>query len=103
MDKREDRRDRTFRYAERAYRIYLRINPEGEGWHSAGYWKKGKALGCRCRKHVRAGSPKLAGSLCHSGQGCYHPGVAERISGRRLIRGWRAALQSGMPAEDVEL
>ena len=112
MEKREIRRDRTIRYGERARAVHLRIvHPDGVVdcvcERSAWWFAKKKSHGCSCRKHVRQsfGSPKLAGSLCHLGRSVhgYHPAVAERIAGHRLVRAWSFEIESGTEPDDVEL
>jgi hypothetical protein len=108
MEGREKRRDRTIRYGERARRIHLSwVHPDGAVdcicELSVWFFAKGKSLGCRCRKHGRGCSPKLACSLCHGGgERGYHPGVVERIAGKRLARAWMVELR-GEEADDVEL
>lgn len=114
MEAREKRRDRTIRYGARARAEHLRVvHPSGPETadcvceRSVWFFAKKKSLGCSCRKHVRQsfGSPKLAGSLCHLGRSVhgYHPGVAERIAGRRLTRAWLFEVESGALPDDVEL
>jgi hypothetical protein len=119
MDKKEskpksrgDRRDRTIRYGERARGEHLRtVHPDGivdcVCERSVWFFAKKKSLGCSCRKRVRSGfgSPKLAGSLCHLDRSVrgYHPGVAERIAGRRLARAWFSEIRSSVELDDVEL
>src|SRR5271170_1213502 len=97
MEKREERRDRSYRYGKRARDTHLRVvHPDGVVdcvcERSVWYFAKKKSLGCSCRKHVRSGfgSPKLVGSLCHMGGAArgYHPGVVERIDGKRLSASW---------------
>jgi len=109
---RGDRRDRTIRYGGRARAVHLRaVHPDGVldcvCERSVWWFAKKKSLGCNCRKHVRSGfgSPKLAGSLCHLGLSVrgYHPGIAERIAGHRLISGWLRDLRAGVLPDDVEL
>jgi hypothetical protein len=89
VEKRAERRDRTVRYGERARRAHLRQRPDSE--RSAWSFAKGKAVGCRCRRVQRGLSPKLAGSLCHSGWGEWHPCVVERIAGKRLVKAYARA------------
>lgn len=112
MEKREIRRDRTIRYGERARAAHLRVvHPNGVVdcicERSAWFFAKKKSLGCSCKKHVGQsfGSPKLAGSLCHLGRSVrgYHPGVAERIAGRRLTHAWLVEIGRGFDPDDVEL
>jgi hypothetical protein len=110
--KRQDRRDRTIRYGERARAEHLRVvHPDGVVdcvcECSVWWFAKRKSLGCSCRKHVRSGfgSPKLAGSLCHLVRSLrgYHPSMVARIDGRRLTEAWLSALRSGTEADDIEL
>ena len=112
MEKREERRDRTIRYGERARGVHLRVvHPDGAidcvCERSAWFFAKKKSLGCSCKKHVRQsfGSPKLAGSLCHLGRSVrgYHPGVAERIAGRRLTYAWLIEIGRGFDPDDIDL
>ncbi len=112
MEKREERRDRTIRYGARARAVHLRaVHPDGVidcvCERSVWWFAKKKSLGCSCKKHVRQnfGSPKLAGSLCHLDRSVrgYHPGVAERIAGRRLTRAWLFEIDGGVEPDDVEL
>jgi len=112
MEAREKRRDRTIRYGTRARAEHLRVVlPSGDVdcvcERSVWFFSKKKSLGCSCRKHVRSGfgSPKLAGSLCHSGRSVrgYHLGVAQRIAGRRLTHAWFVEIESGVELDDVEL
>jgi hypothetical protein len=114
MEKREDRRDRTIRYGERARRvrervlcplpwapcapILMRVRPERTAW----FFAKGKSVGCRCRRVQRSLSPKIPGSLCHDGIRGYHPCVSQRIQGKRLVKAWLSELR-GAEADDVEL
>jgi hypothetical protein len=107
MKKREDRRDRTIRYGERARKIHLRVvHPNGVVdcvcERSAWKFAKGKSLGCGCRRIQRSLSPKVAGSLCHDGVRGYHPCVAERIDGKRLVKAWVLELRAADPL-DIEL
>jgi hypothetical protein len=104
---REERRDRTIRYGERARKLHLRqahtygaIDCVCE--FSAWKFAKGKALGCGCRRRGRSCSPKVIASLCHGGGGGYHACVEERIAGKRLVQAWRQALR-GVASLDVEL
>ncbi len=102
MEKREDRRDRSWRYGAKARREHLRVNhPSGNVDcvcdQSVWYFAKGKSLGCGCRKKKR-GNPKLPGTGMCAGRD-YRLSVTERISGRRLCLAWsRAAV-----LEDVEI
>lgn len=113
---REERRDRTIRYGERARKLHLRrIHPDGvvDCVCEFSVWKfaKGKSLGCGCRRRGRGCSPKVTASLCHRGAGGYHPSVRLRIDGRRLARAWLADAQASRDAQafraddllDVEL
>ena len=107
MKKREDRRDRTIRYGESARKVHLRTrHPDGVVdcicERSAWKFAKGKSLGCPCRRVQRSLSPKIAGSLCHDGVRGYHPCVAERIAGKRLVKAWLLEARSGNPL-DVDL
>jgi hypothetical protein len=107
VKKREERRDRTIRYGERARRIHLRwVHPDGVVdcvcERSAWKFAKGKALGCNCRRVQSSLSPKISGSLCHDDVRGLHPSVAERIGGKRLTRTWLLEVRSGDPL-DVEL
>lgn len=107
MEKREDRRDRTIRYGERARKIHLRIvHPDGVVdcvcERSAWKFAKGKAMGCGCRRVQRSLSPKIPGSLCHDGVRGYHPCVRLRIDGRRLTQAWLRELRGADPL-DIEL
>ncbi len=107
MEGREERRDRTIRYGERARKIHLsRVHPNGPVdcvcEFSAWKFAKGKAVGCGCRRRGRNCSPKVVASMCHGGDRGYHPCVVERIEGRRLAKAWLLELRSGDPL-DVEL
>jgi hypothetical protein len=89
LEKREDRRDRSWRYAARARRIHLaRVHPTGAldcvCEQSVWYFRKRKALGCACR-HRKHGAPKLGTGICYLGD---RPAVRRRIQGRRLTRAW---------------
>ena len=118
MEKREERRDRSYRYGERARDTHLRVvHGLSSGFDEAGggaldcvcersvwYFAKKKSLGCRCRKHARNASPKIAASLCHGGGARgLHPAVVERIDGKRLSAAWLKLLFSGVDGVDVEL
>lgn len=99
---RGERRRRTLSYATRARRVWLRaMSSIGFEAHPVGWFAKGKAIGCRCRRHP-VGNPKLAGGLCHGSSTCWHPTVVERIEGNRLTRAWLRELRSGDPI-DIEL
>jgi hypothetical protein len=107
MEKREDRRDRSIRYGERARKIHLRIvHPNGVVdcvcERSAWKFAKGKAMGCRCRRRHFGCSPKIAGSVCHGGGYSYHPSAIERIAGNRLARAWLHESRGG-DLDDVDL
>ncbi len=107
MEGREERRDRTIRYGERARKIHLRIvHPDGVVdcvcERSAWKFAKGKSMGCGCRRVQRGLSPKIPGSLCHDGRGGYHPCVRERILGKRLTKAWLLEARGG-DLLDVEL
>jgi hypothetical protein len=98
MEKREDRRARTYWYVVRTYREWLRVVPKST--LPSGYFVKGKSVGCRCRRH-RPGRPRVVQSICHGGNG-YHPSVRERIDGKRLCRDWGRELLAEDP-DDIEL
>ena len=105
MEKREDRRDRSWRYAARAQREHLRVvHPTGVVdcicEQSVLYFRKRKSLGCRCRGRKR-GQPKVGAGCCY-GYGALRPAVAARIEGARLVRQWRQALTGHLP-DDIEL
>lgn len=107
MDGREERRDRTIRYGERARKIHLRwVHPNGVVdcvcERSAWKFAKGKSLGCHCRRVQRSLSPKIPGSLCHGNGGDYHACVEERIAGKRLAMKWLIELRGAEP-DDIEL
>jgi hypothetical protein len=100
MEKREDRRDRTIRYGERARKTHLRVvHPSGVVdcvcERSAWKFAKGKAVGCSCRRVGRRTGPKVVFGGCHDGVRGYHPSVAERIAGKRLARAWLVAVRAG--------
>lgn len=102
--KREDRLDRTYRYAARARKEHLRVrHPDGtldcECERAEWYFRKGKSLGCRCRRKKK-GNPKVAGGMCSRGD--IQPGTVERIAGHRLCRAWRDLVRRVDPI-DVEL
>lgn len=104
MEKREKRRDRTVRYGERARSVHLRIvHPSGVVdcvcERSAWFFAKGKSNGCRCRRTQRGLSPKVPGSLCHRGDGDYHPAVRQRIEGKRICRAFLRALDPSQCSE----
>jgi hypothetical protein len=69
--------------------------------HPIGWFAKGKAIGCRCRRSPK-GNPKVPGSLCHVGNHRFHETVMERIEGKRLCRAWQRKLLAEDPL-DVEL
>jgi hypothetical protein len=107
MEDREKRRDRTIRYGERARKVHLQWrHPDGviDCVCEKSAWKfaKGKSLGCGCRRVQKSLSPKVPGSLCHTGDGDYHPCVAQRIAGKRLVKSWLLELR-GVEADDVDL
>jgi hypothetical protein len=100
---REERRDRTIRYGERARKLHLRrVHPNGVVdcvcEFSAWKFAKGKSLGCGCRRRGRGCSPKVVASMCHDGRGGYHPSTMRRIEGKRLVKKWLQATD----ALDVE-
>jgi hypothetical protein len=102
MEGREERRDRTFRYGDRARRVHLEhAHPDCaiEGGRARSAWRfaKAKSVGCRCRRRARGGSPKLCGWM-----NGYHQTVVERIAGHRLARAWVRAVRAAEP-DDVEL
>ena len=104
MEKRESRRDRTYRYGLRARRVHLRVvHPNGTPdcicEKSAWFFAKAKSVGCRCRRKKR-GNPKVGASLC-AGCGSYHESVKERIRGRRLARAWLSEVRGSDP-DDVD-
>ncbi len=104
--KRGERRDRSWRYARWAQRVHLaRVHPTGEVdcvcERSVWYFRKGKAVGCRCRAKKK-GAPKLPGGLCSLGEGKYRDTVAERIRGRRLTREWERQL-GALDPDDIQL
>jgi hypothetical protein len=108
--KRGERRERTIRYGGRARAEHLRVvHPDGAidcvCERSTWWFAKKKSLGCSCRKHVRGGSPKLAGSLCHlsGSERGYHPTVVARIEGKQLAAAWVKMIRSGVERDDVEL
>jgi hypothetical protein len=106
VEKREDRRDKSIRYGERARAVHMRVvHPDGTPdcicEQSAWWFAKRKSLGCNCRRRW-PGRPKLALSLCH-GAGRYHPSVVERIAGGRLAHAWLRELRGARDADDVEL
>lgn len=95
LKKREDRRDRSWRYGARARREHLRVvHPNGQPdcvcENSIWYFEKRKALGCNCRgrKH---GQPKRGVGICCGFD--LRPAVEERIAGRRLTHAWLKALR----------
>jgi hypothetical protein len=103
VEKREERRDRTIRYGERARKEHLRVaHPDGVVdcvcERSAWKFAKGKSMGCHCRR-APPGRPKVVQSMCHRGDG-YHPSVRQRIDGKRLCAEW---LHAAGEALDVEL
>lgn len=93
MDKREDRRDRTWRKARRAQLAHLRVAHPGGAVdcpceQSPRYFAKRHGLGCGCRgrKH---GQPKLGVGIC-----CAHDARAALVERRRwrvLSHAWRGA------------
>jgi hypothetical protein len=110
MEKREARRDATFRYCERARRVYRRsilastppkLREKLYG-RPLGYFAKGKSVGCRCRRVSRNTSPKVPGSMCHL-SGKYHPCVLERIRGNRMVHAWVAYLRAGVDPDDFDM
>lgn len=78
-----DRGERRFRTARKARRqLKLRVK---YGWTTrleAGYFKKWRAMSCRCRKHRRGYSPKVVASMCHHSNRGYHPAVQLRHDAR---------------------
>jgi len=104
-EKREDRRDRTWRYAAKTRREHLRVvHPDGKVdctcELSAWFFRKGKSVGCRCHRHP-PGRPKIAWG-CGGGGTQWQDTVVERIAGRRLCRAWREQVRSVEP-DDLEL
>jgi hypothetical protein len=94
MEKREDRRDRTYRKALRQWKIHMRDSHGHGGWlfrkpcgrDSVLYWKKWRARSCRCTR-AKKGNPKVPAGMCVRGgaekyQGC----VEDRIDGNRRVR-----------------
>jgi len=104
--KRGERRDRSWRYGRWAQRVHLRfVHPLGPVdcvcERSVWYFRKRKALGCRCRAKKK-GAPKLPGGMCADIEGGYRATVKERIRGRRLAREWLRRLGC-LDADDIEL
>ena len=88
---REERRVRDFNYGARTRKVHLsRVHPDGAVdcvcERSAWFFKKAKAVGCRCRSN-RRGNPKLAVGRTYGGFQ-WQPGAVERIAGKRLTRAW---------------
>lgn len=83
---RAERRARDRRYGARVRRVRLNTwdGPEWVGDHTAWFYRKGKSIGCSCRRKHK-GNPKIIRGMCHGARG-YHPSVRERIVGRRLCR-----------------
>lgn len=79
---RSERRRRTTIQAER--QLQLRIAFKWESHLNAGYFKKWRALACRCRKRGRSCSPKVVASMCHHGNNGYHPAVHQRHESKRV-------------------
>ncbi len=108
MKKREDRRDRTLRAAQRIYREHVRWVHRFDGVECIGtciceesvrYFAKRKAVGCDCRgrKH---GQPKLGTGTCHGLD--TRPSLIERRNGRKIERGWVVGLRH-LDADDIDL
>lgn len=103
MEKREDRRDRTWRRAHARQLVWLttvigdRFDPDARG---AGYFRKHGSVSCRCRRK-KLGRPKIARGLCHGAGYQYHESVQTRIEGRRLCRRWLGWV--GTDLDDLEL
>ena len=96
---RGERRHRTLCYATRAHRVWLRAVPGSA--RPLGEFRKGKAMGCRCRRSM-ANSPKVPAS-CHQSEHHLHPSVVRRIEGKRLAQGWLKELRGHGDLIDVEL
>lgn len=113
--KRADRRSRTLRYATRAWKVwaapYLRDprrwgsemvdgvrvpKPPLETAFCVGRYRKGKAVGCNCRKRKR-GQPKRGGGICYSPN--LRPSVMKRIQNKRLCRAWKEAVRWNDPLD----
>lgn len=97
--KREDRRDRTHRYAVRAWKVWgARMGNDPDRW-GVGRYRKGKAIGCDCRgrKH---GQPKRSTGCCYGS--AWRPSAHERTVNRRLCRAWFGLLRAVDPL-DVEV
>lgn len=112
MEKREDRRDRDFRYVARALVVHRRwVHRLDDLWlssikrgraciceHSAWFLRKGKSLGCRGSKKGAAGTSKY-GSCCKGGF-VLRATVQVRREGRRLCRDWERAIELDDHCED---
>jgi len=91
MEKREERRDRTWRAARRAQRRHLRVvHRDGEVDCSCEFsvwmFAKWKAQ-CDCRKK-RPGRPKIARGICYRGNPAAEARRAWQIERYRWLR-WR--------------
>jgi hypothetical protein len=90
LRKREDRRDRSWRYGVRARREWLRsfsyVWPDRVPQRTPWYYEKRKSLGCNCR-HREHGNPKYGIGICvHCVE--VRPAVRERIDGKRYCHRW---------------
>ena len=104
VKKREERRDRTIRYGERARKIHLEwVHPNGVVdcvcERSAWKFAKGKSMGCNCRRVGSRTGPKVVYGGCHDGIRGYHPCVIERIAGKRLTKAWLLEVRAGSPLD----
>lgn len=100
MEKRESRRDRTWRAARRQQLIRLRSCFGLDRWSTKGtyYYAKRTALGCRCTGR-HPGSPKTGTGCCMGGP---RPAWVERVKGNRMVRAWMKALREGVAPDDLE-
>ncbi len=116
MEKREDRRARTFRHGSRVKTTRLRVcnrdySDFGPSWMRPGAFAldaasrsplgfaKAKALGCGCLRKKR-GNPKVSTSC---GTGCgYHETVVERIEGSRICRRLSQVVRAGGDPDDSD-
>lgn len=102
MKKREIRRDRTWRYAERQRKIRVCFRPDGKE-PVRGSYKKRTAMGCRCHRKAH-GNPKVAGGMCSRCDNHYITTARTRIDNNRMARKWlKEANGNSRNLLDVEL
>ena len=93
MEKREDRRDRTWRKAFGRQKVHFKvIHPDGvldcPCERSVWMFDRCRAFGCDCRRR-RSGRPRIAGGLCRVGarDHVYAGRRAWREQAQRILQG----------------